>query len=305
MRNLDLLKSVEQIARLGSIRAAAEAQSITSTALNRQLISLEDELGQPLFERLPRGVRLNTAGEMFLIYARQQITDYERLKVQLADLSGVRRGHITVASTRAAIPYFLPSQINRYLDQHPLVSFAVNPCDIDTAQAQLISLEADIALIFEPPLRREFQIIDSLDQDIVAVFPAHHPLAASSGPVRLTECLNHPLALPARSTGVRTLLERAAQRAALPMTVAVESEDAQFLLNTVKDGQLLTFDIPLSLSKQALSQSGLAWRLLRPSDVTAGRLYIGQLANRTLSIAAMKFANQLISALQHHTSLCD
>ena len=305
MKHLELLKSVEHVARLGSIRAAAEALAITSTALNRQIIGLEDEMGQPLFERLPRGVRLNTAGEMFLMYARQQISDFERLKVQLADLSGVRRGHVTIASTRAAIPYFLPAQINHYFDQHPLVSFAVNPCDIDTAQAQLISLDADIALIFEPPLRREFQIIDSLDQDIIAVFPSTHPLAQQTGTVRLSECLNHPLALPAHSTGVRTLLERAAQRAALPMTVAVESEDAQFLMNTVRDGNLVTFDIPLSLSKRALDQNGLAWRRLRPIDITAGQLYIGQLANRTLSIAATKFANQLISALQDHTDLCD
>jgi len=104
MKHLELLKSVEHVARLGSIRAAAEALAITSTALNRQIIGLEDEMGQPLFERLPRGVRLNTAGEMFLMYARQQISDFERLKVQLADLSGVRRGHVTIASTRAAIP---------------------------------------------------------------------------------------------------------------------------------------------------------------------------------------------------------
>ncbi len=305
MKHLELLKSVEQVARLGSIRAAAEALAITSTALNRQIIGLESDLGQPLFERLPRGVRLNTAGEMFLLYARQQLTDFERLKVQLADLSGVRRGHITIASTRAALPYFLPAEINHYIEQHPLVSFAVNPCDIDTAHNQLIALEADIALIFEPPLRREFQIIDSLDQEIVAVFPSDHALAEQRGDVKLTECLSHPLALPVQSTGVRKLLEHAAQRAALPMNVAVESEDAQFLLNTVRDGRLVTFDIPLSLSRKALADNGLSARTVRRQDISAGRLYIGQLVNRTLSIAAMKFANQLTSTLQSHTGLCD
>ena len=101
MRHLNLFESVEQIAQLGSIRAAADAMSITSTALNRQILALEQELGQPIFERLPRGVRLNIAGEMFLIHARQQMRDFERMKIQLADLSGVRRGHVTVR-TRGA-----------------------------------------------------------------------------------------------------------------------------------------------------------------------------------------------------------
>ncbi len=306
MRHLDLFDSIEQIARLGSIRAAAEAQSITSTALNRQVISLENELGQPLFERLPRGVRLNTAGEMFLIHARQQVRDYERLKVQLADLSGVRRGHVTIASTKAAIPYFLPEQINTYLQQHPLVSFKVNPCDIETAQEQLANMEADLAIAFEPLHRREFQTIESLDQEILAVFNKGHALAKRTGPVRLSECLQHPLAMPAKLTGVRSILDLAAQqKAELRMDISVVSEDSQFLLNVVRSSGMVTFDIPLGLSKSYLARNGLEWRAVHTSDVAMGNLYVGQLKNRTLSVAALKFANQIIAALQQQQTLCE
>ena len=306
MRHLDLFESVEQIARLGSIRAAAEAQSITSTALNRQIIALEAELGQPLFERLPRGVRLNTAGEMFLIHARQQLRDYERLKGQLADLSGVRRGHVTIASTKAAIPYFLPAQINNYLHQHPFVSFKVNPCDIETAQEQLANLEADIAIAFEPLQRREFQTIDSVDQEIVAIFANDHALAESDGPVRLSECFQHPLAVPAELTGVRRILETAVQQKnELRMEISVESEDSQFLLNTVRSSKLVTFDIPLGLSRSSLDRNGLKWRPIHSADVAKGYLYVGHLKNRSLSVAAIKFINQIVAALQQHDALCE
>lgn len=305
MKHLNLYESVEEIGRLGSIRAAAESLSITSTALNRQIIALEDELGQPIFERLPRGVRLNTAGEMFLIHAREHLRDYDRLKSQLADLSGIRRGHVTIATTKAAMPYFLPQQIHEYQAQHPGVSFKINPCDIETALVQVTDMQADMAMVFEPMLRREFEVIDSIQQEVVVLFAKDHPLAKSRDSVRLSECLQYQLALPADVTGVRSLLERAVQRSQQSMMIAIESEDSQFLLNTTRLGELITFDIPLGLSRKSLEKKNLSWRKIDRNDINHGRLYLGQLKNRNLSVAAFKFASQITIALQKQNLMCD
>ena len=64
MRFMTSLKFIDVVAREGSIRKAADKLAITSTALNRRILQIEEEIGQPLFERLPGGVRLNTAGEI-------------------------------------------------------------------------------------------------------------------------------------------------------------------------------------------------------------------------------------------------
>jgi DNA-binding transcriptional LysR family regulator len=305
MRHLWLFGCVEDIVKLGSIRAAAEVRAITSTALNRQILLLEKELGQPIFERLPRGVRLNVAGELFLMHARRQTRDFEHLKVQLADLSGVRRGHVSIASTEAAMPYLLPQQISAYLRQHPNVSFEVKPCDIATSMEQLVKLEADIAIVFEPSVNREFQKIESVDQQITAIFPEGHPLSRETKPLRLSNCLQYPLALPAKVTGVRSILEQAAYAKQLQPWITVESEDAQFLLNTVASCDLVAFDVPVGLSKGSLRRQGLSWRPLHASDVRPGRLHIGQLKNRTLSIAAMKFATQVATAFHDYGDICE
>jgi DNA-binding transcriptional LysR family regulator len=305
MRHLLLFNCVEDIAKLGSIRAAAEVRSITSTALNRQILMLEKELGQPIFERLPRGVRLNVAGEMFLMHARHQARDFELLKVQLADLSGVRRGHVTIASTEAAMPYLLPQQISTYLRQHPNVSFEVKPCDIATSMEQLVQLEADIAIVFEPSVNREFQEIESVDQQITAIFREGHPLSRETGPLRLSNCLQYPLALPAKVTGVRRILEQAAYTKQQQLAITVESEDAQFLLNTVGSCDLVTFDVPVGLSRAALGRQGLSWRPLHTADVRPGRLHIGHLKNRTLSVAAMKFVTQVAASFQGFEYVCE
>src|ERR1700675_1447540 len=70
-----LLTYVDAVARYGSIRKAADTLNIASSALNRQILDLEADLGAPLFERLPRGVRVTSAGEAFLVYARLVISE--------------------------------------------------------------------------------------------------------------------------------------------------------------------------------------------------------------------------------------
>ena len=86
MRHLKLLANVVEVARMGSIRKAAERLNLTPSAMNRRIQDLEAEVGTPLFERRPRGVRLTTAGEMFVRYARSQIAEAERMLSQVEDL---------------------------------------------------------------------------------------------------------------------------------------------------------------------------------------------------------------------------
>ena len=119
MRHLLPLRYIDAVVRAGSIRKAAEALSITSTALNRRILAMEQELGVPIFERLPRGVRLSTAGEILIQHVRSQLSDMERVRSQIADLSGVRRGHISIACSQAVLPVFLPEQIALYRREHP------------------------------------------------------------------------------------------------------------------------------------------------------------------------------------------
>ena len=151
---------------------------ITSTALNRRLLALEEELGVPIFERLARGVRLSTAGELLIHHLRTQAADFEKLKSQIADLRGERRGHVAIACSQAFLPYFLPEQIGRYRRDHPGVSFGVRVRDRAAAESALADLSADLALIFEPVRLSEVQLLASARQPIHAVMAPDHPLGA-------------------------------------------------------------------------------------------------------------------------------
>ena len=72
LQYLRVFAYIDEVARAGSIRKAAEALFITPSALDRRVQDLEKELGTELFERHARGMRLTAAGELFLHHVRAQ-----------------------------------------------------------------------------------------------------------------------------------------------------------------------------------------------------------------------------------------
>jgi DNA-binding transcriptional LysR family regulator len=301
MRALVNLKYIDEIARAGSIRRAAESLSITPSALNRRLIAIEDDLDVQIFERLPRGVRLNAAGEILIQHIRAQISDFERVQSQIADLSGVRRGQVAIACSQALLPFFLPQQIDRYRTEYPTVQFCVLPRDRAEAEASLSDFSADLALVFEPISMADFHAIISVRQTICAVMDRDHPLAAKDV-LRLRDCLQHPLALPTKSYGVRYLFDQAIARLDQPMAPALESDSFEFLRMAIDGSDLISFQIDVGL---ATNDAGgrLMSRPIAPSDMASGVLHLGHLRGRVLSVAAAKFATQLAQALSERYDL--
>ena len=135
------MRYVDEVARAGSIRKAAEQLHVTASAVNRRVMDLEEELGAPLFERRPRGVRLTAAGELFVRYIREQSGHVERMKSQIEDLKGMRRGTVRIACSQALALDFLPREIATYRAKFPLVAFDVKVFDHERAMAQLAAYE--------------------------------------------------------------------------------------------------------------------------------------------------------------------
>ena len=217
MKHLRTLGYIADIAASGSIRRSAERLHLTPSALTRKIQDFEQELGVPVFERLAHGMRLNAAGELLVRHIRSQTADFERLRSQIADLSGLRRGHVTIASSQAFVDEVLPREIAAYRAQFPLVTFAVSMRDHTLGVAALASFEAELALLLAPPPAPEMRVLLAGRQPLCAMMRADHPLASGRGPVRLAHCLQHPVALPDHSLAIRHLLDAALARRNLPI----------------------------------------------------------------------------------------
>lgn len=281
--------------KAGSIRKASEDMNITASALNRRINRFEDEFGFEIFERLPRGVRLNPAGELLLHHIRSQQSDFARLKSQVSDLSGVRRGHVSVACSQALLPFFLPREIARYRNDHPGVTFTVNARDRVDAERELSEFASDIALVFEPLTMVDFEVVYAIAQPIHAVMRADHPLADQSE-VRLRDILRFPYVAPSENYAVRALLEAAVRRlSGIEIAPVVESESFDFMRHYGAWEDAISFQFPVGLN--LVNDPQLVKRPLAKRDVAPGNLLLGQLRGRTLPVASARFMQQLMTAL--------
>src|SRR5260370_22187110 len=113
----------DAIIRHGSIRRAAEALRIASSALNRRLLDLEQEVGTILFDRLQGGVRLTAAGEAFAAHVRRTLSDLQRAGDQIQALQGLMRGHVALATAESAAIDLVPSAVVAFQRAHPGVRF--------------------------------------------------------------------------------------------------------------------------------------------------------------------------------------
>lgn len=292
MRHLITFQYIEAIGRAGSIRKAAEDMNITASALNRRIHRFEEEFGSEIFERLPRGVRLNPAGELLIRHIRTQASDLKRVQDQVADLSGIRRGHVSIACSQALVPFFLPEQIAIYRREHPGVTFSVNVRDRESAETDLSNYKSDIALVFEPMLMADFQVQMIIPQPIHVIMRDDHPLAYIDT-LRLRDCLDWVHVLPEAQYGVRYLLDAAAAASSRALSPIVESDSFDFMRHYAIHENAIAFQIPIGLQEA----KGLVARELSTKDVPAGSLLLGQMRGRSLPVASARFMQQLELAL--------
>src|SRR5262245_38499404 len=296
MRHLRILQYVDEVARSGSIRKASEVLHVTASAVNRRIADLEEELGAPLFERRPRGVRLTAAGEVFVHYLRHQDGEVERMKSQIEDLKGMRRGKVRIACSQALALEFLPRQIGEFRKRHPFVSFDVKVFDHEQAMAALAGYDVDLALVFRPPFLANFHPLMALGQRIVAVMSSEHPLAAKRT-VRLRDCAVYPVALPERSIGGRQLLDEVMARSRISFQIAAESNSFELLRGLVLEANLISFQIRVGTMPSG-NKLGLVARDIDDRDVPRANLVLGQLRARNLPIPAAIFAERIARALE-------
>lgn len=295
MRHLRVLRYLDEVARCGSIRGAAQKLNVTPSALNRRIMDLEDELDAKLLERRSRGVHLTTAGEVFVRYIREQLGDAERMREQLEDLRGLKRGTVKIACSQALAHDFLPRQIGRFRARYPLVGFEVAVADHERAVHLLASYEVDLVLVFRAPFIARLRPLMSVPQRLVALLPASHPLAAREH-LRLADCTGYPLALPERTIGGRQLLEESIARSGLRLSVAAEANSFELLRGLVAHSGMISFQIEIGALPEAMPE-GIVVRRIDGRDLNAADLVLGQLRDRNLPLASAQFAEHLATAL--------
>ena len=194
-----VLRYFEAVAEDGSIRRASERLHISPSAVNRQILKLEDYLGTPLFERRPDGMRLTDAGELVLRHAQATLHDFARLRGDIDRLRGVVSGDVTIATLDSLNVQFLPEALAKFIAAYPAVQVRVIACDPVEIMQAVVQGNADLGLTFSPALRRGITVLKDAPCPMCAIMTPDHALAARKS-VSLDDCGAHPL-LYQESTG--------------------------------------------------------------------------------------------------------
>ncbi|MEO1549544.1 MAG: LysR family transcriptional regulator [Pseudomonadota bacterium] len=291
MRHLQIYTAIETIVSHGSIRAAAYTLSISPSALNRQILAFEQDLGIELFDRVASGVRLSTAGEIYFQQFRAHVAELERAKTRVADLAGLRMGHVSIAASIELCAHFLPSQILRYREEFPAVSFSVISVAPGGEVDLLMAYRADLALVVQPDLSDTIQVLSSADRPLCGIYSTGER-APPTDPDRIEMMLEADLALPAPHLASRGRIDGLLRRRRLTVKPSLELEGP---IDPPETGERALMQLwPLDDVPPRIARARNARLLqMRFLGVPSVRVVLAQRAGRPLPVAAVKFAGQI------------
>lgn len=185
------LRYLQEVAHCGSIRKAAQALNVASSAVNRQVLKLERDLGTKLFDRMTGGVQLTPAGEILLRHVRDTLQSYDRAVAGMDGLRGLRSGHVRIATLDSLMLHVLPDVLGGFATRYPAVTLSVAAEAPAEVLRQVQAGEADIGLTFAAATGTALSEVASIAAPIGAVMSAQHPLAGRAV-LGFDELLSHP-----------------------------------------------------------------------------------------------------------------
>lgn len=241
-----VMRYVDEVARRGSIRKAAAALHIAASAVNRQILALEQELGTPLFQRLPRRLQLTAAGEVLLDHIRESRRGYDRARALIDAMKGLRRGEVTVAVMSGPAGSVVPPALERFRTAHPGTRVKLQVLGGAEIVAAVRTGDADLGLAFDLP--REARIRTALVHPCMlgAVMRADHPLAGEAG-LRLGDCRPYPLVVADATTAIRPHLDALAGREGVTLDAAIETNSIEVMRRMAATTDAITFLTPIDI----------------------------------------------------------
>ncbi|MBR0567301.1 LysR family transcriptional regulator [Azoarcus sp. L1K30] len=291
-----MLNYVDEVARSGSIQGAARVLSISASAIDRQILMLEDELGAPLFERQAGGMRLSPAGELMVALARRWRRDAHRVASEIEQLKGVHQGFLHLAAMDSHANGFLPSFVERLTREHPRVRVEIDIVSTDQAERALTDGEADFVAAFNLKASREIHLVWSADLPLGCIVAPGHPLASSES-LTLKQAAAYPLALQSRALMIRRYLESRHGWLFSDGEPPVATNSLQLLKRLVSAGTHVAFTSELDAAPEILD-GRLKFIPLQGRDLSAQTVAVAVSARRPLSRIARIVADILAEEVQ-------
>jgi len=277
------LKSFLVIAAEGHMTRAAHRLHLTQPAVSTQLKRLEEELGQALFHRTPKGLVLTQAGTLFRGFVEDALRRLEDGAQALAQLAGLEQGTLSIGGGATATTYLLPALLGHFHEQHPAIRIYVREQGSRGVVDAVLAGQLDLGVVtlpVEDPGPR-LAVTPWIEDELRLIVPPGHRLAGR-GTFRWADLAGSPLVLFEAHTSVRNLIDGRLADAGTPVDIVMELRSIESIKEMVAQGIGAAF-----VSRYALR--GREEGLRCADDPLARTLAIVHRADRRLSAAGDAF----------------
>ena len=221
--NLQQLHYLLAIVDEGSFTRAAEQWLVAQPSLSQQIKSLEKELGGPLLERLPKGVRLTAAGKAFVPEARAAVTHAERARRNARSALGLQAGELEVATVTSVAFGVLPPAFERWRERYSGMRITLREFTHRKALEDAVRLGTGDIAIGPRPVEWPGTVAELGWEEFVVILPNSDPLASRKRAIRLEELAERDWVLFGPGHGLSDLILETCTRAGFTPRRTIET----------------------------------------------------------------------------------
>jgi DNA-binding transcriptional LysR family regulator len=262
LRQLEIIRA---IADTGSFTAAGEKLHVSQSAISRQILLLEDELGEPVFHRIGRRIRITPAGESLLQLSHRVFQDLQETVATISEKRDSLSGTIRLVGGMTVCLYVFPTLLAEVRRVHPHLDLKVTVGSAERSIAMLRSGAGDLGMITLPVEATDLVSVPVLQEELLLITYPSHPLAKKKS-ITAADLDKQDFVLFETGSITRRLVEQFFAREGVNPKVIMETENVEIIKAMVRSGLGISI-IPLQAAA---------------SDVKAGQLFRSRIAGHSL-----------------------
>jgi DNA-binding transcriptional LysR family regulator len=232
LRQLEIIRA---IADTGSFTAAGEKLHVSQSAISRQILLLEAELGEPVFHRIGRRIKITPAGESLLQLSHRVFQDVQDTVAQVTDRQESLRGTMRLVGGMTVCLYVFPSLLAEVRRAHPNLDLKITVGSGERSLALLRSGSGDLGLVTLPVEAADLEAVPVLEEELLLVTYPTHPLAKKRG-IEPADLTRQPFILFETGSITRRLVEDFFTREGIAPEIVMETENVEIIKAMVRHG---------------------------------------------------------------------
>ena len=221
--DLESLRSFYQVARERSFSRAARNLHVSQPAMSVRIKTLEQELGERLFDRARKGVALTEAGAVLLSSAEKIFADVEEARARLRDLKETGAGHVRLGCSDTVSLYLLPPVLKKFRKRFPAAEITIRNAYSTPILDMLVRGELDFGIVMRPPsIDRRLEARDLFTESFVLACSKGDPLLRRRE-VSLSALDSRPMVALEKGTVTRDAIDRALRAAKARPRIVLET----------------------------------------------------------------------------------